>query len=95
MQMLMTIQGMRTIRAYGQEEAHQELFTHNSFDAREVTNALARLSAWIGPVTEVGYLGILCVIIAGFELVAYQLHVDLGGGSPAVPATATHPRIRR
>ena len=65
MQMLMTIQGMRTIRAYGQEEAHQELFTHNSFDAREVTNALARLSAWIGPVTEVGYLGILCVIIAG------------------------------
>jgi ABC-type multidrug transport system fused ATPase/permease subunit len=65
MQMLMTIQGMRTIRAYGQEAAHQELFTHNSFDARAVTNALARLSAWIGPVTEVGYLGILCAIIAG------------------------------
>jgi len=64
-QMLMTIQGMRTIRAYGQENAHQESFTHTSFEAREVTNALARLSAWIGPVTEVGYLGILCVIIAG------------------------------
>jgi subfamily B ATP-binding cassette protein MsbA len=64
-QMLMTIQGMRTIRAYGQEAGHQELFSHNSYDAREVTNALVRLSAWIGPVTEVGYLGILCAIIAG------------------------------
>lgn len=64
-QMLMTIQGMRTIRAYGQEEAHQELFTHNSYEAREVTNDLVKLSAWIGPVTEVGYLGILCAIIAG------------------------------
>jgi subfamily B ATP-binding cassette protein MsbA len=65
MQMLMTIQGMRTIRAYGQEAAHQELFTHNSYEAREVTNDLVKLSAWIGPVTEVGYLGILCAIIAG------------------------------
>jgi subfamily B ATP-binding cassette protein MsbA len=65
MQMLMTIQGMRTIRAYGQEEAHQELFTHNSYEAREVTNDLVKLSAWIGPVTEVGYLGILCAIVAG------------------------------
>ncbi len=65
MQMLMTIQGMRTIRAYGQEEAHQRLFTHNSYEAREVTNDLVKLSAWIGPVTEVGYLGILCAIIAG------------------------------
>ncbi len=64
-QMLMTIQGMRTIRAYGQEEGRQVAFSETSLEAREVTNALARLSAWIGPLTEVGYLGILCVIIAG------------------------------
>lgn len=65
LQMLMTIQGMRTIRAYGQEAAHQERFAYTSREAKEVTNAAARLSAWIGPITEVGYLGILCVIIAG------------------------------
>jgi subfamily B ATP-binding cassette protein MsbA len=64
-QMLMTIQGMRTIRAYGQEDAHQERFSHTSWEAKQVTNALAKLSAWIGPVTEVGYLGILCAIVAG------------------------------
>ncbi len=64
-QMLMTIHGMRTIRAFGQEAAHQERFSHTSWEAKEVTNALARLSAWIGPITEVGYLAILCVIIAG------------------------------
>jgi subfamily B ATP-binding cassette protein MsbA len=64
-QMLMTIQGMRTIRAYGQEAPHQGRFCYTSAEAKELTNALARLSAWIGPITEVGYLGILCVIIAG------------------------------
>jgi subfamily B ATP-binding cassette protein MsbA len=64
-QMLMTIQGMRTIRAYGQEAAHQGRFAYTSAEAKDLTNALARLSAWIGPITEVGYLGILCVIIAG------------------------------
>lgn len=64
-QMLMTIHGMRTIRAYGQEAAHQERFSHTSWEAKEVTNAAARLSSWIGPITEVGYLGVLCVIVAG------------------------------
>ncbi len=65
LQMLVTIQGMRTIRAYGQETAYQTRFRATSLEAKQVTNGLMRLAAWIGPITEVGYLGILCLIIAG------------------------------
>jgi ABC-type multidrug transport system fused ATPase/permease subunit len=62
--MLMTIEGLRTIRAYGQEEAHQKRFEDASTEARRIALGLTRLSALIGPLTEVGYLLILCVIIA-------------------------------
>jgi len=62
--MLMTIEGMRTIRAYGQEEAHQGRFEVASAEARRIALGLTRLSALIGPLTEVGYLLILCLIIA-------------------------------
>ena len=63
-QMLMTIEGLRTIRAYGQEGAHQERFVRASADARRTALALTRLSAVLNPITEVGYLVILCVIVA-------------------------------
>jgi len=62
--MLMTIEGMRTVRAYGQEEAHQGRFEGASAEARRIALGLTRLSALIGPLTEVGYLLILCLIIA-------------------------------
>ncbi|MES2492652.1 MAG: ABC transporter ATP-binding protein [Pseudomonadota bacterium] len=62
--MLVTLQGMRTIRAYGQEGYHHNRFIAASEQARESSLAMVRLSAWIGPVTEIGYLGILCTIIA-------------------------------
>jgi subfamily B ATP-binding cassette protein MsbA len=65
LQMLVTVKGMRTIRAYGQEATHQARFSAASREARLVSTARARLSAWIGPLTEVGYLAVLCVIIAG------------------------------
>jgi subfamily B ATP-binding cassette protein MsbA len=63
--MLITVHGLRTIRAYGAEEAHHRRFTRVSREARQVSTAQIRLSAWIGPVTEVAYLAVLCVIIAG------------------------------
>ncbi|KAA9013015.1 ABC transporter ATP-binding protein [Sphingobium limneticum] len=62
--MLVTLQGMRTIRAYGQEDYHHRRFTDASARARESSLAMLRLSAWIGPLTEIGYLAILCTIIA-------------------------------
>lgn len=64
-QMLMTIQGLRTIRAYGQEHVHHERFLHSSAQARATSLALTRLSSLLDPITEVGYLVILCVIVAG------------------------------
>jgi ABC-type multidrug transport system fused ATPase/permease subunit len=63
--MLMTLEGLRTIRAYGQEEQHQRRFIRSSAEARQASLALTRLSALLHPLTEIGYLGILCVIIAG------------------------------
>jgi ABC-type multidrug transport system fused ATPase/permease subunit len=67
-QMLMTLQGMRTIRAYGQEGLHQQRFIRFSSEARNTSMALTRLSSMINPLTEVGYLGILCAIIAAARL---------------------------
>lgn len=63
--MLMTLEGLRTIRAYGQEAQHQARFVRSSAEARAASMALTRLSALLHPLTEVGYLGILCLIIAG------------------------------
>ena len=62
--MLMTIEGLRTIRAYGQEGAHQQRFVRSSAEARATSLALTRLSSLLDPITEVGYLAILCVIVA-------------------------------
>lgn len=61
--MLMTLQAMRTIRAYGQEEVHHKRFVRASADARQLALDLAKLSALVSPLTEVGYLLILCSII--------------------------------
>jgi ABC-type multidrug transport system fused ATPase/permease subunit len=66
--MLMTLEGLRTIRAYGLERAHQRRFMRSSAEARHVSMALTRLSSLLNPLTEVGYLAILCLIIAGASL---------------------------
>ncbi|QOZ24914.1 ABC transporter ATP-binding protein [Bradyrhizobium sp. CCBAU 51753] len=66
--MLMTLQGMRTIRAYGQEKVHQERFEGASAEARRVALGLARLSALVSPLTEVGYLVVLCLVIASANM---------------------------
>jgi ABC-type multidrug transport system fused ATPase/permease subunit len=64
-QMLTTIQGLRAIRAYGQESLHQARFVQSSAQARATAMALTRLSSLLDPITEVGYLLVLCVIVAG------------------------------
>lgn len=63
-QMLMTLDGMRTIRAYGLEDVHQRRFVSYSARARDNSIAQSRLSALLNPLTETSYLAILCVIIA-------------------------------
>jgi ATP-binding cassette, subfamily B, bacterial MsbA len=73
--MLMTLQGMRTIRAYGQEVVHQRRFVQSSAAARQASLALIRLSSWIGPTTEVGYLGMLSVVIllSGWWQISFEV----------------------
>ncbi len=65
-QMLMTLEGLRTIRAYGQEDVHQQRFLRSSAESCRTSIALTRLSSLLTPLTEIGYLGILCVIVAGY-----------------------------
>ena len=63
--MLITLEGLRTIRAYGQEEVHQRRFVRSSAEARRTSIALTRLASLLHPLTEIGYLGILCAIVVG------------------------------
>lgn len=62
-QILVSLQGMRTIRAFGQEAAQHARFRLLSADARAAALKLDRLSSVIYPVTEMAYLAILCGII--------------------------------
>ena len=75
--MLMTLQGMRAIRAYRRESAQHAHFVESSAAAREGLTRVERLSAAIGPATEVGYLAILCLIVAGANLLAIDFQATL------------------
>ena len=72
-QMLMTIEGLRTIRAYGQERAHQDRFLRSSAAARQASLALTHLSALLDPITQVGFL----VILFGITAAAIHRGMDL------------------
>lgn len=76
--MLLTLQAMRTIRAYGLEAQHQQRFTAASRVAHDTSRSQAIETAWISPLTEVGYLGILCVIIAASSWWHIGFPVTLG-----------------
>ncbi|HKD47800.1 MAG TPA: ABC transporter ATP-binding protein [Rhizomicrobium sp.] len=54
--MLQTLQGMRAIRAFGQEGHHQKSFEKLSADAQRVATQTATLFALFGPVSDSGYL---------------------------------------
>jgi subfamily B ATP-binding cassette protein MsbA len=73
--MLMTLQALRTIRAYGQESLHQRRFVQSSAAAREASWSLIRLSSWISPTTEIGYLVMLgsIVLASGWWHISFQV----------------------
>jgi ABC-type multidrug transport system fused ATPase/permease subunit len=60
---LVTLQGLRTIRAFGQEQAHQRVFEGVSAEARRNAFRLSCLHGFIHPATEIGYLALLCLIV--------------------------------
>ncbi|UCI34543.1 ABC transporter ATP-binding protein [Mesorhizobium sp. B4-1-4] len=73
--MLMTLQALRTIRAYGQEALHQRRFVQSSAAARNASLSMIRLSSWIGPTTEIGYLGMLgtIVLVSGWWHISFEV----------------------
>lgn len=75
--MLMTLQGMRAIRAYGREKAQHSAFLDSSAAARRSLMRMERLSAAIGPATEIAYLAILCLIVAGASVLDIDFHATL------------------
>lgn len=64
---LVVLQGMRTIRAFAQEQHYQTVFERASAEARANGLALERLYALIHPATEVGYFALFCLIVAVAE----------------------------
>jgi ABC-type multidrug transport system fused ATPase/permease subunit len=65
--MMVTLQGMRTIRAFGQEEIHQKRFDRSSAAARDADINGMKLTLLLDPLTEVGYLVIVGIIIVGSQ----------------------------
>jgi ABC-type multidrug transport system fused ATPase/permease subunit len=65
--MMVTLQGMRTIRAFAQEETHRRRFDASSAAARDVDLKGMQLTLILDPLTEVGYLAILGVVIVGSQ----------------------------
>lgn len=75
--MLMTLQGMRAIRAYGREKTQHAAFLRSSAAARKGLARMERLSAAIGPATEIGYLAIICLIVGGASMLQVDFHATL------------------
>jgi ABC-type multidrug transport system fused ATPase/permease subunit len=74
---LMTLQGMRTIRAFAQERPHHAAFLRSSAKARETSLKLDQLYACLNPATEIGYLAILCLIIGTAQWMQASFAVTL------------------
>ena len=62
-QMLTSIEGMRTIRAYGQERYHEAHFEALSKRTKLASLKLHGTTASLDPISDIGYLGILCAIL--------------------------------
>ncbi len=61
--MLQMLQGMRAIRAFGQEAHYQHAFETASLNAKEVATKTAVLSAILGPVSDSAYLLLVGIIL--------------------------------
>jgi ABC-type multidrug transport system fused ATPase/permease subunit len=66
-QMVVSLRGMRTIRAFAQETVHHGRFLKLSADARRLASKLDALMALLSPATEIGHLAVLCAIVAAGE----------------------------
>lgn len=75
--MMVTLQGMRTIRAFGQEDTHQGRFDLSSAAARDVDLKGMQLTLILDPLTEVGYLVILGAIIVGAQYLSVSFAAAL------------------
>jgi ABC-type multidrug transport system fused ATPase/permease subunit len=62
-QMLSMLQGMRTIRAYGQEAARKRIFQQASRRTRQVFVRMDQVCSAITPISEITYLGVLALIV--------------------------------
>jgi ABC-type multidrug transport system fused ATPase/permease subunit len=69
--MLQTLQGMRAIRAFGQEVYYQQAFEEASEDTRRVVNKTTFLSALLGPVSDSTYL----LLIGGILMLTSRLSI--------------------
>lgn len=72
--MMITLQGMRIIRAFAQEDIQHQRFKAGSADAHSVILRELQLLLLLDPLTEVGYLIILGTIILG----AQSLGINFG-----------------
>src|SRR5260370_8820082 len=61
--MLVTLQGMRTLRAFGQEQRYQHTFERASAKVRRASMAFERLNALVSPAVQIGYLILLTPLI--------------------------------
>jgi ABC-type multidrug transport system fused ATPase/permease subunit len=75
--MLIALEGMRSIRAFGKEETYQKRFEAASAQAREVALKSSRLVSLLDPVTEIGYLIILGVIILSANIIGIDFAITL------------------
>ena len=62
-QMVNTLQGMRTIRAYGQETLRERMFSKASRQARRTLIRLDQVYSVITPVSELAYLALLAAVV--------------------------------
>ncbi len=60
---LVTLQGMRTICAFGQEARQHTAFRGVAAEARRNAFRLELLYGLVNPATEIGYLALLCLIV--------------------------------
>jgi len=62
--MLATLQGMRTIRAFGREEEEKQRFSNISARVRSIFMESDRINSLVNPISEISYLALLTIIVA-------------------------------
>jgi ABC-type multidrug transport system fused ATPase/permease subunit len=77
--MLVTLHGMRALRAFAQESHYQQGFERASAEVRRTSLTFERLYALVSPAVQLGYLLLLAVtVFAGQLLVPHRLRRPAG-----------------